>query len=354
MSIIHRYIAKNVFVATLFVLFMVSTLIFIISLLEELRDTGIGEYGFMQAVVHVMLLLPHTLYQFFPMLVLLGGVLGLGILAASQELMVIRTAGVSAHSMVGAVSSAVIVLIIVATLIGEVVAPTGDYLADQRKAAQQGNGQAVATSTGVWIHEGNNFLHIERVIDRHHLQGVTRYEFDDHHQLLAASYATLLSLRGGQWWLHDMVTTTLGNDRAHTQHFSSGTWNLVLDERLLEIGLTEPEQMSLPKLYNYMNYLARNGLQAGKYQFGFWSRLFQPLTALAMILLAIPFVFTAPRSVTLGKRILFAVIMGFVFYIFNALIGQLSIVFQISPLLAALVPTILISMIGYGLMMQLV
>ena len=111
--------------------------------------------------------------------------------------------------------------------------------------------------------------------------------------------------------------------------------------------------MSLRKLAEYSRYLRQNGLQAGTFQFEFWKRVFQPLTTLVMIFLAVPFVFSSPRSVTMGRRVLFAVMVGFVFYIFNAFLGQFSVVFQVSPLVAALMPTIVFAIAGYGMMVRM-
>src|SRR5689334_13278176 len=95
MKIIQRYIAKHVMISTGLVFIVVLILSFMINLLGELRDIGTGEYGFGQAILHVLLMQPRTLYQLFPMLILLGGVLGLGMLASSHELIVMRTAGLS-------------------------------------------------------------------------------------------------------------------------------------------------------------------------------------------------------------------------------------------------------------------
>ncbi|HLB57257.1 MAG TPA: LptF/LptG family permease, partial [Gammaproteobacteria bacterium] len=99
-TILFRYIAKSVIVSTALVFLVILALSFIISLVTELRDTGVGDYGFTQAIEHVILMLPHVLYQFFPMLMLLGGVLGLGVLASNQELIVMRTSGLSIRSIV--------------------------------------------------------------------------------------------------------------------------------------------------------------------------------------------------------------------------------------------------------------
>lgn len=350
MGIIVRYIGKQVAVSTALVLLVVTVLGFIITLVTELRDTGIGYYGFTQAVMHVFLMMPHILYQFFPMIVLLGGVLGLGALASSQELMAMRASGVSVSRIVFAVLSAALFLVALAALVGELVAPSADYLADVQKTIAQSSGQAVETAAGAWIHDGNNFLHIDHVASRRHLEGVTRYEFDGQHRLLAAYHAKSMNFDKGKWILHDVAKTTLNRDQTQSEHFAEAVWNIELKPTLLSGGFVEPEEMSLRHLYDYSSYLVQNGLQASTFQFEFWKRVFQPLTTLVMIFLAVPFVFGAPRSSTMGKRVLFAVMVGFIFYIFNAFLGQFSVVFQVSPFFAALLPTILFAIAGYGLM----
>lgn len=350
--ILQRYIAKTIVLASAMVIFAVLGLSFFIELLTELRDIGTGDYGFQQALMHVLLKLPHDLYQFFPMLVLLGGVLGLGILSAHHELIVMRTSGVPISKIIRAVLLAAFILIILATLLGELIAPRAIFLGEKLKQSAENEGQAVATASGVWVHEGNNFLHIDRMIGRHHLEGVKRYEFDDKHHLLAAYYAKWLIFQEGQWKLRNLVKTTFLENETISQAIPEGEWNLKLNPNLLNVGMIEPEQLSLPKLLSYSKHLVKNGLQATRFQFEFWRRIFQPLTTLVMILLAVPFVFGAPRSVTMGWRILFGVLIGFVFYILNAFLGQFSIVYQISPIIAALFPTLLFASLGYFFMVR--
>lgn len=347
MQIIQRYIIKNVMTSTALILVVVAALTFVTGMLRELHSFGDGEYGFVQVLLHEMLLLPHGVYQFFPMLVLLGGVLGLGMLATNHELMVMRAAGISMQRIVLAVINAALILILIATVLGEFVAPRTNYIAEKQKSLAQSFGQAVVTMSGVWIHEGNNFIHIDRVVGRHHLNGVTRYEFDDKHHLLAAYYAKSLDFQRNQWMAHDLKKTALLRDTTESEFFSSAVWDLKLTPNLLNVGLIEAEAMSLKQLNQYANYLADNHLQASVFRLAFWQRVFQPLTTLVMLLLAIPFVFAAPRSVTMGRRILLAVIVGFVFYVANAFLGEFSIVFQFPPVIAALLPTGLFAMAGF-------
>jgi lipopolysaccharide export system permease protein len=353
MKILQRYIAKNVMISTALVFIVVLILSFVINLLGELRDIGVGEYGFAQAVLHVLLMQPHTVYQLFPMLILLGGVLGLGMLASGQELIVMRASGLSVGRIANAVIMAALLLIFLATLAGELVAPRANFLAEQSKSNAQTNGQAVATTSGVWIHEGNNFLHIEHVLGRDRLEGITRYEFDDHHQLIASYFVKSADFVNHQWVLHNLVKTTVQKDKVISEQFPVATWNLKLTPNYLMVGLVEPESMTLRKLADYSLYLRHNHLQASSFQLEFWRRIFQPLTTLVMILLAIPFVFTAPRSMSMGKRILFAIFLGFTFYIINAFVGQFSIVLQFPTIIAALIPTLLFAGVGLVLMLRI-
>lgn len=349
--ILDRYIVKHIILATAFVVLIVTGLSFLITLLGELKEIS-GDYHFYQAILYVLMRLPYTIYQFFPMLVLVGGMIGLSMLATHRELIVMRASGFSVLQVVRAVMLAALILVIFATFLGEYVAPRANFAADKRKDNLQNSGQAVATVTGVWVHEGNSFLHIDRVIGVDHLEGVSRYEFDNQHQLIAAYFAKKIDYENKTWQLHDLVKTTFSHDRTVSQVVKNGTWNLTLNPTLLNVGIIIPEEMSLRRLSRYSAHLIENHLQASDFQFEFWKRLFQPLTTFVMILLAIPFVFGSPRTVTMGLRILLGVMVGFAFYMLNALFGQLSVVFQIPPVMAALLPTVLFAVAGYVFLMR--
>jgi lipopolysaccharide export system permease protein len=352
MKILHKYIARNVIAATMLVVLVMVGLIFLINFLEELKDVGSGDYGFVQAFVHVLLEFPRNLYQFFPMLVLIGGVIGLGILSAHQELTVMRTAGLSIYSIAAAVIMAALLLTFGATLVGELLVPKAHHLAFTRKASEQNGGQVVATLSGVWIHEGNNFLQINHVDGVKHLSGVTRYQFDAQHHLLAAYYVRALDLQDGKWVLHDVVKTTFSKQKTTSEQLAQTTWDLPLNPNFLTAGLIAPNEMSLPMLHAYSKKLTQNGLQASEFLWEFWKRVFQPFCTIVMILLAIPFVLGSSRSVTMGWRVMYGIVVGFTLYILNAFLGQFSIVFQFSPLVAAVFPTVLFAVLGYGLVLR--
>jgi len=349
-SILKRYIGKTIVNATVLTAFVIICVLFVITLLGELKNIGEGDYGLSQALAYVLLRLPNDIYQFSPMLVLLGSIIGLSILSSFRELAVMRTSGFSTRKIMNSTLSAALLMIVVLSLIGEIIAPNLSRKAEIYKENAQNAGQAVVTAAGVWLHVGNNFIHIQHVIGRSLLEGVTRYQFDESHRLQAAYYANTLTLENNQWIMNDVVKTEFYDERTKSQTLPHAVWDLKFNSNLLNVAQVNPVDMSLPRLMKFAHYLQKNGLQSSAYQFNFWQRIFQPLASLMMIFLAIPFVLNTLSASPLGWRIMIGVLAGFGFYILNALLGQMSIVYQLPPLFAALLPLLLFGALGAGLM----
>ncbi len=353
-TIFNRYLIKQILISTSLVVSVMLGLIFFTTLLGEFQDIGRGDYSFTQAVIYVLLRLPHNLYLFSPMLILLGGIIGLGMLTTHQELMIIRSSGFSLRSLMRAIFYSACLLIIFLMLIGEALAPQLDHKAALRKQNAVNNGQAVATASGVWLHEGNNFFHVDRVMAHHHLEGITRYQFNTEHQLIATYHAKVMDFKNEKWLLQEVMKTEfLPQTGTQSSYASQASWDFTLNPSLLNVGMVAAEEMSLAHLWDFSQHLLDNGLQASPFQLAFWQRLLQPFAIIVMIFLALPFVLNAPRSTMLGLRLLFGVILGFIFYLANAFLGQLSVIFQFPPFLAAALPILLFSAVCYFILRRI-
>jgi lipopolysaccharide export system permease protein len=290
--------------------------------------------------------LPNDFYQFSPMLILLGSIIGLSILSTYRELAVMRASGFSIRHIIISVLSAALLMILAISFIGEWAAPRLSNKATIYKDSAQNSGQALMTATGAWLHIENNFIHVQHMFGPSLLEGVTRYQFDDNHRLQTAYFAKRLIYQDKQWRMYDVVKTSFYHERTKSQALPEAPWDLKFNPNLLNIGVVQPDEMTLPKLNRFINYLKQNGLQTNAYRYQYWQRVFQPLAALIMIFLAIPFVLGALSTATLGWRIIIGIVAGFAFYMSNAFLGQLCIVYQIPPLFAALLPPLIFVILG--------
>lgn len=345
-KILQRYIAKTVVQATGVAALIITSILFIMSLMAEAKSIGEGDYDFMHSVLFVLQRLPYDLYHFLPLLMLLGSIIGLSILSTHRELAVMRTCGFSIRKIISSVLWAAFILVLIVSVISEWIGPGLSYKAVIRKENAQHGAEAVTTAAGTWLHIDNNFMHVKSVVNKHHMDGVTRYQFDNDHKLRAVYYAKTLVMQDKQWVLGDVVKTTFYTDRTKSEAYASLPFDLQFNVNLLNAGVVEPAQMSLPRLARFARYLESNGLQSSEYRFNFWQRIFQPLASLVMILLAIPFVLGTFSAASMGWRIVVGILTGFAFFILNELLGQISIVYQVSPLVAALLPPFIFAIVG--------
>jgi lipopolysaccharide export system permease protein len=346
---LDRYIGTSVFFAILAVLGIIVGLALLFAYIDELGDIG-QSYGLLEAGVWVLLTVPRRIYEMLPMAALIGCLIGLGNLASNSELTIMRAAGVSVGRIVWAVMKPMLVLMLLGILIGEYLAPWSENLAQANRAMAQGGGEAQTAKRGLWHRQGDEFIHINAVQPNGVLLGVTRYQFDSQRNLLAASFARRALYQGDHWQLEDVATTKLHEQSSAVVQTPSERWSVELSPQLLGTVVLEPEALSVSGLWNYIHYLAEQGLANGRYWLAFWNKVLQPLVTAALVLMAISFIFGPLRSVTLGQRVFTGVLVGFVFRIAQDLLGPSSLVFGFPPLLAVLIPATICGVAGFWLL----
>ena len=342
---LDRYIGTSVFFAILAVLGIIVGLALLFAYIDELGDIS-ATYGLLDAGVWVLLTIPRRIYEMLPMAALIGCLIGLGNLASSSELTIMRAAGVSIRRIVWAVMKPMLVIMLAGVLIGEYLAPWSENLAQANRAMAQGGGEAQSSKRGLWHRQGDEFIHINAVQPNGVLLGVTRYQFDAERNLLSASFARRALFQSDHWQLEDVVTTQLQEQSTAVVNSPSQRWDVELNPQLLGTVVLEPEALSVTGLWRYIHYLADQGLANGRYWLAFWTKILQPLVTAALVLMAISFIFGPLRSVTLGQRVFTGVLVGFVFKIGQDLLGPSSLVFGFPPLLAVLIPAAICALAG--------
>ena len=348
-TLLHRYIARHVIYTSLFSASLLTGVLFVVTLLPELKNIGEGEYGMPQALWYTLLHLPGSLYQFSPLIFLLGSVLGLGLLAVRFEIVSMRASGFSTHRIIKSTLITTLLLIAGLAIVGESIAPKMNTIAEANKENERSRGQIMMTDSGVWFHVKYNFVHVDQMINNDYLVGVSRYQFNDHNQMVAVYDAKSLVYQDHQWMMQDGVKTLFEDHHIKSESFKALPWDLPWHMNLLSKGNPDLSEMSLLSLHRSAHYLRHNGLQSFEYQYEFWQRLLMPASTCLMILIALPFILSLQSIKILGFRMFIALFSGTGFFIFNALLKELCVVYQITPILAAFLPLMILGL-GYMLL----
>lgn len=339
MRTLDRYLGRNVAGGTLLALLVLVALDLLFTFINEADQVGKGGYTWTHAVMYIALTLPRRLYEMFPNAVLLGSLLSLGALASNSELIAMRAAGVPVAGIVRSVLKAGLTLMVLAVLLGELVAPVAEQRAQSLRAEAQASDQlSLQGSEGLWARDGNRFLRIDRVLPDMRLLGVKVFEFDDALRMREAVEAGSARFESDQWVLSDVRTSRFEEDRVSVETQSEVVWSRLLSPELFRVIVIKPEQMSAWTLAQYVTYLRDNNLDARRYELAFWIRFTIPLSSLVMLLLAIPFVFGSLRSGSTGQRLFVGLLVGVGFYIFNRTMNHLGLVYGLSPFLSATLP----------------
>ncbi|MFW1678495.1 LPS export ABC transporter permease LptG [Pontibacter sp. JAM-7] len=346
MTVLDRYIAKQVLAAFGVTLLVILGLDLLFATLEELTDLA-GKYTFWPAVNYVLMTLPRRIYDFVPLASLIGCLLGLGMLASSSELTVMRAAGLSTWRIIIAVFQPVLVLILATMLLGELAVPQSEQHAQSYRQLKLSGSEVVREASRVWHRDQMTFVQINAVIPGGRIRGVTRYEFNQDLGLKRASYAKQGEYRDGQWYLTGVKSTLFPDTMdasvpaLQTDVQAVEVWPSQLTPELLSAVTVDPDTLSMTQLSRYVDYLLSQGLASENYRVAYWGKLLMPLEVLALVLIAVSFVFGPLRSVTLGQRLMTGVIVGLTFKLSRDLLEPASAVYGIAPLLAVLLPILI-------------
>ena len=206
-KILDLYIGRTIISTTALVLVTFVGLSGIIKYVEQLRKVGRGTYDLLQALYFVLLSIPRDIEMFFPMAALLGALIGLGMLAASSELVVMQAAGFSKLDIGLSVLKTAVPLMIIVTLLGQWGAPQAQKMARDLRAVSISGGNIVSTRSGVWARDANDFIFIAK-IDDERLYGMNMWRFDQNKELQSTVFAEEVDYEGNNTWTMSDVQIT--------------------------------------------------------------------------------------------------------------------------------------------------
>ena len=345
--VLDRYIARAVTSGCLMACFVMLSIFAFVDFVSQLNSVGIGDYGALQAAVFVLLRLPQRLYELSPSILLLGGILSLGAMAANSELIVMRASGVSTMRITRSVLQTGFIIAILVALLGEYVVPSATRSAKAYRAQAMDNKLIVGGTNDIWARDGNRYVNVKQILPDQQLQNIYVYELDDNRQMSAMIYAEHAQYQNEEWVLDGIKRTDISDAGITTSFEKQLRLKRLILLELFSVLELESKDMSAVELLTYSRYLQENKLDDGEYKLAFWIKVFTPLTCLAMLMIAMPIVFsTTPRSGGVGQRLILALLIGIIYFVINRSINHLGLALNVAPILSASIPLILVMVVS--------
>ena len=345
MTKLSRYIGTTVAASILMVLLVLLGFDAIAAIIDQAEDFT-EHYGFLEALQFVALSIPGEVFELLPFAALVGCLAGLGALAGNSELLVMRSAGVTTARIIWMVMQPALIIMLLGMLNSEYLAPRTQSLAQSERAIALRESDTVASRYGLWHREGNQFIHFDVVRPNGELFGISIYQFDNQRRLQRTLTAERAGFNGDHWQLEEVVELEFQPERIQRTGQATFAWHSQLSPDLLNILSLDADALSIAGLWDYSNYLQSQGLNSDVYLLAFWKKVLQPLSAIALVLVAISFIFGPLREVTMGYRIFIGVLVGVVFNTVQNMLAPASMVYGFPPILASLLPILICIAVG--------
>ena len=355
--IIKQYIARRVHLSIGLVLITLLLLFAFFDLVGEVDDVGKGGYRLTHAFATVALLIPSRLPELLAVSMLIGTIFAVSQLAQSSEFTAMRAAGLKPSRMLTWLILCGLPWAASGLVASEYLAPVG--IREIQGLRVMAGEAMIDTSTrkgnlgsGLWIRDllkdsrdqliSQRFVNIRAARPDGSLSDIEIVEFDAERRV-----QRLLLARGAR------VAATPGLDleQVHeirwqpqpvSQMYARLKWDGRIDQTVIEMAAGRPDRMSIFELERFVRYLKSNQQSSERYEMAFWKRLAAPWSAIAMLLMALPFAYLQPRSGALSGRILAGVLIGVVFHLAVTLLGNVALIQQWPVPLITLIPGLIL------------
>ena len=344
--ILSKYIFKSMFMAIFVTLVAIGLIDYVMALLNELNYRLDGAYQAQQAFWFITLTTPGRLYAFFPYICLIGVLFAFGTMADHRELVIIESTGLSKGKIIARTLYGPVVWLILAFGIGESLVPKLDQQGYELRnvAAAQGS-----TQYGVWHRDQDTYYFFKAVKKDGSVAAGFSVKYDTLTDAMIYDSFDAISLTdAGDWQFNGLARYTNQRGAAWQNEFSgqSEPWDTSLTPDLLWL-LTSPDaKLSVFKLFEYSNYLSAQQLSDDNFRLQFWQRVLQPVLSLALIWLAITFIFGPLRQSSTGARIFIGLMLAISFNLIQSLIAPLASTINLPEFFAAAIPVALAASIA--------
>lgn len=355
---LSRYLVKTFTINMFGMAAALLGLIYLLDMVELLRRAAKFQDVPLSLVVQMgFLKLPEIGQTIFPFIILFSALFTFWQLSRRQELVVLRSAGVSVWQFLAPIAG---VAAVAGLIIAFIVNPLGAIFYGKYRALENNyldsDHSAVALfDEGLWLRQetGNGYamLHADKVeMPSWKLQDVMTIFFDKNDIFTTRIDADAAQLKNGEWVFQNAVENATNEKPKRTQR-------LVLPTKLttqeIEDSFSTPETMGFWKLPSFIATLDKTGFDSTRLRIHFQNLLAQPFLFMSMVLLAAAVAMRPQRQGGTFLFIIGGVVIGFVMFFLSSFVQAMGASHQIPVFLAAWSPALLGSLLGIATLLTL-
>lgn len=354
--ILLRYLSGQFLSNTLGAILGFTALIELLDVLNNATDILDRKLGMLGLGHYVLLRLPATLDQAITLGVLIGGILTFLQAARHNELIAIRSAGITIYQLGGLLLPCVAGIAFLHFLVADQLVPRSASALSVWWQASTPSGEDDSDSKDkpVWFRVGPEMVAVDRVLDGgRRLTGVHIYKRDSAGTLTGRTVAQQASYNNDAWTLKSVVETTLTPSGAMDKAIAAEPWNVRLTPaEIVELGLPA-SRLSTRASRSALEGERPSNRAPSFYEMEIQETYASALAAFVMLLLSLPVAFTPTRSGGGTKFLITSLVMGLLYLLTNGVLDAFGESGALPPLVATWAALVIFTMAGTSLLLNL-
>ncbi|KKJ76604.1 hypothetical protein WH95_12430 [Kiloniella litopenaei] len=353
---LFRYASKNYLMSFFSFFFVLMGVVFLISLIEVSDDLEGKSVPFLQIIKIVLYKMPQLSEEIMPFMILFAAMATFWKLTRANELVIIRSAGVSIW---GIIFPFAFCSIMIGVLAFAVINPVSSALFAKNKELSRlykKKDQAIfkVSETGLWLRQpdetGLSVIHAGSVNKDLSLNRVIIFNLTNDGEFLSRYDAGKARLENGNWALKNTWHSYPGKKPDYFEEVLIPT-DLTMEK--VQDSFASAKSISFWELPYFINLLEKAGFSAVKLKLQFHRLLSKPFLFLAMVLLAATFSMQQHRRGRVGLMILSGILTGFLLYFLSNFVFALGQSTKVPVALAAWSPAGVSLLLGVTMLLHL-
>ncbi|MCD6584298.1 MAG: LPS export ABC transporter permease LptG [Desulfobacteraceae bacterium] len=289
MTVIHRYISLLFFKYFGIVLGVVIVIYLSIDFFGRIDKFLEAELALSLIVAFFLYKIPLIVSQIIPIAVLLGVLAAFGLMVKNNEILALKSGGISLHYLLLPIAVIGICLTIFLFIFSEVVVPISVVKANRIEEMTSRAKMTTSKGKNIWIRGNQSITHISyyNPVDQK-ISGISIANFNKEFSLTSRINAKTGKYIDGDWVFFDCLLQQHLNSSDEEQQVT------FYDEKIYPIDLLpsdllrvarESEELPFLDLYKYIQKVESQGYDAAKYRVDFYAKTAFPFICLILSML---------------------------------------------------------------------
>ncbi len=278
---------------------------------------------FLLGLAYLALIIPYYFNLILPLSLLIAILVQIIIMIRGNEIIVVRTAGVSTFSLMKPLISFSLVLVVLSFCLSDWVIPLtstlGEYIFSVKIKQEQT--YVEFKNDKIWLKRGHTFSSIDLFDFRtDEIRGLTVFDLADDYSIQKRFDAKKGIWKDGSWMFSDVVERTFKNHAIASKAVHETLPGLISEPpSAFKIVEKNPEEMSYKELERYIAKLKKNNNDVKRYMVDLYNKVSFPFINVIMVFAAFSVGLRYSKAKNVSKGVFFGISLGMLYWFIHSI-----------------------------------